>query len=102
MPAKEFDSANVPSPDELLGEAVEHLDNESRIVPLSGYIDTIDLLREKGYSWRKIAAFLQERGIDANHNEIYYVSKKAKENDPATDPLEVESMTLDKEIEDQA
>lgn len=101
MSAKEYHLDDVPGPDELLQEAAEEVDRSSRLVRLSDYVDTIKLLRDKGCSWRKIADFFQEKGIDANHNEIYYVARKAALANPTADRDELQVMEHEKKDEDR-
>ncbi|MEM9406413.1 MAG: hypothetical protein AAGA81_10290 [Acidobacteriota bacterium] len=40
-------------------------------VPLEEYREAVEALRNKGYTWREVAAFLQERGVAADHTRIY-------------------------------
>jgi len=44
---------------------------------LTDYSDTIRLLREdKGFSFREIAAWLQQRGLNADHNAVWRAYSK--------------------------
>jgi len=45
---------------------------------LEGSREAIEVLRSKGYTWRDISEFLNERGIDADHTKIYRFMKKMK------------------------
>lgn len=40
-------------------------------IPLEDYREAVEALRDKGYTWREVAAFLQERGVTADHTRIY-------------------------------
>jgi len=37
----------------------------------------IEVLREKGYTWREIAQFLTERGIETDHTKIYKLIQRS-------------------------
>jgi len=66
----------VPSmkPDQLLKEA--------QLVDMKGVLEphreAIFLLREKGYTWREISDFLNDRGIETDHTKVYRFFKKIK------------------------
>lgn len=45
--------------------------------------ETIEVLRDKGYSWREIADFLVERGIKTDHTKVYRLLRK-KGDKPVT------------------
>ena len=38
---------------------------------LETYREAISVLREKGYSWREVADFLREHGVEADHTRLY-------------------------------
>lgn len=65
--AKAVVSAGPIPPDIALQEAREELDLNF----LRHYLDTMHVLREKGFSYREIAAWLTERGVEVDHNEVY-------------------------------
>ena len=45
---------------------------------LDAYVETIRLLKEeKGFSLREIAAWLQERSVNVDHNAVYRTYSKA-------------------------
>jgi len=45
--------------------------------PLAEHLDTILTLREKSYSWRDIAAFLNEHGVVTEHSKIFrFINKQ--------------------------
>lgn len=57
-----------PIPPEIARqEAEEELDRNF----LKQYIETMHVLREKGFSYREIAEWLTERGILIDHNAVY-------------------------------
>ena len=45
-------------------------------VKLSEYWDTVTLLREKDYSWREIAAWLNEQGLGVHYKQLERYDKK--------------------------
>ncbi len=53
--------------DSILKDAVESPARSQ----LQGHRKTILTLREKGYSWRKVADFLNERGVMTDHTAVY-------------------------------
>jgi hypothetical protein len=57
----------LPPPDALLAEAEAEL--SPRVI--ERYVDVITTLREKDFSYREIAAWLCERGVRVDHNEVY-------------------------------
>ena len=59
-------SGPVP-PDIARQMAEEEVDRDL----LRQYVDTIHVLREKGFSYREIAEWLSDRGVDVDHNEVY-------------------------------
>jgi hypothetical protein len=62
-------STSMPPPDFLFREAEQEPDFRS----LSAYVDSIQMLRTKGFSYREIADWLSERGVHADHNAVYRV-----------------------------
>ena len=56
----------------LLAEAKE----EANLDFLEEYVQVIGTLRNKGFSYRDIAAWLAKRGVEADHNAIYRVYMK--------------------------
>ncbi|NNE69433.1 MAG: hypothetical protein HKN29_03605 [Rhodothermales bacterium] len=40
-------------------------------VRLEEHRDTVEELRRKGYSWREVAGFLSEQGIQVDHTRVY-------------------------------
>ena len=57
----------MPPPDALLREAEE----EPNYRDLSEYCPVIATLRNKGFSYREIAEWLSERGVELDHNAVY-------------------------------
>jgi hypothetical protein len=62
-------SMSMPPPELLMQEAEQEPDFRT----LSAYADSIGVLRSKGFSYREIAEWLSERGIDVDHNAVYRV-----------------------------
>jgi len=59
----------MPPPEELLREAEQELNYRA----LAEYTDVIRTLRNKGFSYRDIAGWLSERGVETDHNAVYRV-----------------------------
>ena len=57
----------MPPPDVLLREAEE----EPNYRDLNEYCPVIATLRGKGFSYREIAEWLSERGVELDHNAVY-------------------------------
>ncbi len=65
----------LADPQKLRAEAQQ----EPRRRCLGDYRDTIRLLKdEKGFSLREIAAWLQERGVAADHNAVWRIYSSAE------------------------
>ena len=62
----------MPPPEFLFREAEQEPDLET----LSAYVDSIEVLRNKGFSYREIAHWLSERGVEVDHNAVYRVYTK--------------------------
>jgi hypothetical protein len=62
-------SSIMPDPVALFRQAEEEPD----IQTLSAYLDSIQMLREKGFSYREIAEWLSDRGVEVDHNAVYRV-----------------------------
>lgn len=73
LPNREMSTAEIemlaPPPGDLLHEA----EQESNRRVLRDYFEVIRTLREKGFSFREIAEWLEERGVLADHNAVYRV-----------------------------
>jgi len=52
---------------------------------LDAHLPTIETLRDKGYTWREIAAFLTERGVPTDHSKVFRLATKRErlENEAA-------------------
>ena len=59
----------MPDPEVLFRQAEQEPDFQT----LSAYVDSIQMLRDKGFSYREIAHWLSERGVDVDHNAVYRV-----------------------------
>jgi len=59
----------MPPPEELLREA----EQEPNYRDLSHYASVIGTLRDKAFSYRDIAEWLSERGVEVDHNAVYRV-----------------------------
>jgi hypothetical protein len=65
----------MKSPELLLEEAKRLAPKDS----LAGYVETIKALREKNFSWRDIAEFLQKHGINTDHTKVFRYMKALKD-----------------------
>ena len=57
----------MTNPSDILKDARSAKSRES----LDDYREAISVLREKGYSWREVAEFLQARGVNTDHTKLY-------------------------------
>jgi hypothetical protein len=57
----------MPDPERLFREAEQEPDFRA----LSAYVDSIRMLRDKGFSYREIADWLSERDLEVDHNAVY-------------------------------
>jgi hypothetical protein len=57
----------MPSPTEILAAALAAPLKDT----LSESKEAIVALREKNYTWREIAQFLQDQGVDTDHSKVY-------------------------------
>jgi hypothetical protein len=57
----------MPDPEVLFRQAEQEPDFRA----LSAYVDSIRMLRDKGFSYRDIADWLSERGLEVDHNAVY-------------------------------
>lgn len=76
-------------PNKLLEEAEDIIENGGWL--LSDYSATIHRLKQVGWSYRKIADWLTEKGIECTHNQVYYVMRSN-----ASD--EIEEMELNEDF----
>jgi hypothetical protein len=84
----------MPPPEMLFREAEEEQDLRS----LSEYVDSIRTLRDKGFSYREIAQWLSERGVEADHNAVYRVYTNSLSDYEA----QLESQREDEEAREEA
>ena len=61
--------------DKMLAEAKA----APEVKKLEEYAEAITVLREKNYSWRDIADFLNKRGVDTDHTRVYRLFNKTNE-----------------------
>ncbi len=72
-------------PQKLLAEAQV----ESSRRGLADYKDAIKVLKEdKGFSFREIAAWLQQRGLNADHNAVWRAYSKVASKETASKTYE--------------
>ena len=63
-------------------------------VQLEAYREAVEELRQKGYTWREIADFLTERGVQADHTRVYRTFGQArKDRQKESRPVEVMRVT---------
>ena len=74
--------------------------NEAKSKPsrsdLSAHIDTIAVLRNKNYTWREIAEFFNEQGIEVDHTKVY---RLAVANSEKINSVVNEGVSLSKSIQ---
>lgn len=68
----------MKSPTEMLQDAKQAKPREL----LKEYRDTIVVLRQKNFSWREIAQFLAERGVETDHSQVFRFMKQQAESKP--------------------
>lgn len=51
---------------------------------MDSHLETIVTLREKGYTWREIAAFLTEHGVPTDHTKVFRLVAKHERLDSET------------------
>jgi len=83
-----------PPPDILLEEA----EAEPNYRDLGEYFEVMRRLRDKGFSYREIAGWLSERGVDADHNAVYRVYMRNLSDDEA----HMEEQEADREAQEEA
>ena len=84
----------MPPPDALLREAEE----EPNYRDLSEYCPVIATLRGKGFSYREIAEWLSERGVELDHNAVYRVYLNSLSKYEAA----MEEKEIDEEAQEEA
>lgn len=78
MSKDELNPKIVPSPEAVLQAARAFVAKESELRKLTDYRESIDYLRTHGYSWRRIAVFLNDNGIEVTFNDVYYAARQRK------------------------
>ena len=76
--------SDLPDPHELLEEALAENDKHY----LRPYWTTINALREKKFSYRQIAEWLNQRGLNVDHNAIYREHTKHMSDAEVSDQIE--------------
>ena len=71
-------------------KTAEEILDEAKTAPAKGslkeHLKTIQTLRKKNYSWRDIAIFLNEHGVETDHSKIFrFMKKRSIEMDPYKD-----------------
>jgi hypothetical protein len=84
----------MPWPEELQRQAEE----EPNYRDLSQYASVIGTLREKGFSYRDIADWLSQRGVEVDHNAVYRVYRNSLSDYDA----HLESQREDREAQEEA
>lgn len=72
---------HIPADSKEIRFLLNEADQEVGGVDLDDYSEVIDKLREKGFSWRRIADWLNERNVRVSHNQLYYYAIK-REREP--------------------
>ena len=63
-------------------------------VDLQDYREAVVALREKGYSWREVADFLNERGVATDHTRLYRLfGEKHNERKRESREVDIKRMT---------
>ena len=65
---------------------------------MSAYCPVIATLRGKGFSYREIAEWLSERGVDVDHNAVYRVYLNSLSKYEAA----IEEKEIDEEAQEEA
>jgi len=84
----------MPDPEILFRQAEQEPDFQT----LSAYVDSIQMLRDKGFSYRDIAHWLSERGVEVDHNAVYRVYTNSLSDNDAY----LEDLAVAKEAEEEA
>ena len=76
----------MPDPETLFRQAEQEPDFQT----LSAYVDSIQMLRDKGFSYREIGHWLSEHGVEVDHNAVYRVyTNSLSGHDPYLEDLAV-------------
>lgn len=64
-------------------------------VQIEEYRDAVNVLRDKGYTWREIADFLNQQGVQTDHTRVYRTFGKAiKESHTSSREVEIQRITF--------
>ena len=64
-------------------------------VRLEEYREAVETLREKGFSWREVADFLSEQGVQTDHTRVYRIFGEQKsERRSMSKALEISRITF--------
>ncbi|MBT7412236.1 MAG: hypothetical protein HN828_04165 [Candidatus Thioglobus sp.] len=55
---------------------LEEANKQPKKESLLEYIEAIEVLRSKGYTWREVAKFLNDRGVETDHTKIYKMMQR--------------------------
>ena len=70
---------------------------------LDEYGETIRVLREeKGFSFREIAAWLRERGVNVDHNAVWRTHSRPTQRGPVSSPVERPERVEQVRVHDEA
>ena len=95
-----IENEELPDPAAILLEA-EEATVSSRL--LGPYRDAIDTLRDKKkYTFREIAEWLTERGIETDHNAVWREYTRHASDSAAHDELEADERAEREEAEESA
>jgi len=81
-PVYEFDQEDMDrinahlSEPQHLRDILEEAKKQPKKESLSEYKETIEVLRNKGYTWRDISKFLNDRGVETDHTKIYRMMQR--------------------------
>lgn len=89
------DEYEMPDPERLLEEAL----GEPSYHNISMYRSSICVLKRKGFSFREIAQWLSNRGINSDHNSVYRVYLKGMSDDEIADFQQREQEEAEEEAE---
>ena len=62
-------------------------------VRIEEYREAVDILRDKGYTWREIAEFLNHKGIQTDHTRVYRTfGKTPKQHAPESREIQIDKI----------
>ncbi len=74
---------------------------ESAAPILADYLDSIRLLKNRGWSYRRIAKWLSDHGVPASFNQVYYAATPIREENPP-DTREWNDLSIEEQQELEA